>query len=305
MKKFNNTALVVLYKSKIMQSQTVRSLLNLDNQGIRQKIIIWNNGPALIENSDLRSFENICNEKNIQFEIYQDIRNVPLCHIYNFCLSKADDDDFFTILDQDSCLEHDFLTNLLLHSSYDLICPKIYDINNQNAQHYPFEYSSGIVFTQFEFDAKKYITIGSGLSLSKKLILKMIEKYGLVFDENFAFYFSDTELFFRFKNIDNVSGYCVGRILHSESNRLSYAEMSETTKIEMGYMYIINRIYKKNKKSVFKNLLFCFKYKKKSKCRLPSLFKLIKCVLAKKHPRIDFKIKKDFSADYDNKVEVN
>lgn len=84
--------LVILYNSTCQQSETLQSILGADLTQIDLKLIIWNNGPNLLDNIQLTNYLTQASEKGIAVTTYQDIRNLSLSKIYNFVLQQQDAD---------------------------------------------------------------------------------------------------------------------------------------------------------------------------------------------------------------------
>ena len=79
---------------------TIKSILGSELNSIQLNMIIWNNGPTLLEENDIVNHLEASQKKGISSFIYQDIRNTSLSKIYNYFIQKLNY-DFFVIFDQD------------------------------------------------------------------------------------------------------------------------------------------------------------------------------------------------------------
>ncbi|WP_420892357.1 glycosyltransferase family 2 protein, partial [Pectobacterium actinidiae] len=180
-------AIVVIYNSALMESQTIKAIFNSNQKDIKLNIIIWNNGPNLLKKEDIDNYISECKTRKISTIIYQDIRNISLSKIYNLIIEK-EPFDFFAILDQDTKISTDFFSNILENKEYELICPAIYLENNNNQLDSPVYSNSLEIIPSGDFNANNMLTCGSGIAISHSLCEKVINKYGFMFDEAYAFY---------------------------------------------------------------------------------------------------------------------
>ncbi|MFW5407208.1 glycosyl transferase, partial [Pectobacterium brasiliense] len=143
------------------------------------------------------------------------------------------------VFDQDTHIENCFFQNIKNNIEHDIICPEVYLSNKDNIKSSPV-YNKAQVNTEFvnvgEFNARSIFTCASGVTLSLGLINKISNKYGFVFNETYAFYWADHDLFERLIPFDFVKGLCIGKISHDMSGvGDEFAKMKETTKLEHGY----------------------------------------------------------------------
>lgn len=288
------TAVVILYNTTIKNSQTLCSLLKCELSHINLSLNIWNNGPSLLIEDEIKLLKKECETLGINLNIYQNIQNIALSHIYNYLIEKSEF-NFFTILDQDSNLEKDFFNNIYSNHNYDLIVPEIYASGwreKEETKCFPTYLGSEILLEKQTFILGEIFTISSGITLSNKLIDILQENDKTVFNNNFALYGIDTSFFYNLKNLLalNLQGICVGTIKHNLAhNRFSTAQLSETRKLEMEYDNILQRIYC-NHKSTFSTLIFLLKKLISRKYSLQVFKKLLVCLINKKHPRTNIQI---------------
>ncbi|MFC3393354.1 glycosyltransferase family A protein [Brenneria rubrifaciens] len=215
----NITSVVIIYNSALKDSDTLKSILRCQTENITLEICVWNNGPLLLNETDVSEFLSICQGKGIGVRIYQDTQNLSLSKIYNFFI-KNEKFEFITILDQDSHLPTNFYTNIALHPDADIITPIIIaEKNGANIQTDPhIDGDINIMIDEGKVDVK-IDSVMSGLALSQNGIDKIMLFRGYVFEERLAFYGIDSD-FFRIINImiDNktpLNIYCSNRIYHS------------------------------------------------------------------------------------------
>lgn len=196
--------LVVLYGKKVSDSQTLVSLARFfDKIETPLNIIVWNNGP------NLQSYEDI----GIDYTIKQELTNKPLSKAYNWFLNN-NIADVYIILDDDTIICDEFIAEIN-NFNYDLMIPDIV-VGTQKV--YPLKVSK---------QQNKFISIGSGLCLSRSLIEKMKIIYSDVFDERFCFYGVDVTFFYRVNKLRNCNIYNGGRLIHSLSRLDKNDKLSE------------------------------------------------------------------------------
>ncbi|MBG0753423.1 MULTISPECIES: glycosyltransferase family 2 protein [Pectobacterium] len=286
-------AIVVLYNSEIMDSQTIKAIFNSNHKDIDLHITIWNNGPNLLKSDDVDNYISECRLEKISTTVYQDIRNVSLSKIYNL-ISKRDFFDFLTILDQDTKISPEFFSNIVENTEYELICPEIYLENNNNQLDSPVYSDSLKTIPPGEFNANNMLTCGSGITISRSLYKKVIKKHGFIFDESYAFYLADHSFLFNLNNFSFIKGKCIGRITHNLSGYgTNYRKMKETAKLEHGLALILRRIHKQKKTNTVKNIFHAIKFSIKSHCTYKSMLKIVICALTRHHPRSKYSIDKE------------
>lgn len=285
----------MLYNCSIENSSTINSILNTIIDCTDVKLLIWNNGDNVLETEDINRYIHHCRKKNISTEIYQDVRNLSLSKIYNHFINRKDY-DFISIFDQDTHIEKYFLKNIKHNITHDLICPEVYLLNKENVKNSPV-YNKEKINTDFvesgDFNARAIFTCASGITFSSRLVKKVIDKYGFVFDEKYAFYWADHDLFERLCAFDFIKGLCIGKISHDMSGvGNDFDKMKESAKLEHGYGQILRRIYHDNKSGLLQNFIYAMKYSVRSKCSIRASMKIIQCALLKVHPRSRNKVDK-------------
>ena len=282
--------LTILYNNTLSESKTLQSILNTKLDSIKLNIIIWNNGPTLLQQDDIDNYLQICQNKKVNSYIYQDIRNASLSKIYNHFIKRLNY-DFFVIFDQDSNVESTFFQNIYNNKDYAIICPAIFPKQKIDKQCFPSDIDEREkVIPIGEFILGNTRTINSGTALSRNLINQLQKINNYVFDEKFAFYHTDHRLFDLINataETTNLKSLCIGKMFHDMTCELSLEELSERARLEIAYAKMLLRIYraKNPKHQTRRNLFYAYKMKKKDHLNFSSFTKLLKCVVTKEHPR--------------------
>ncbi|HCI7748585.1 TPA: glycosyltransferase family 2 protein [Escherichia coli] len=184
----NISVLVVLYGKEVNESETIKSLCQLDNQTFNLKIV--NNGPKIILGISDPLIQKIL-RKGVNVNISEHLDNKPLSKVYNDFIDEYSASDFFIFLDDDTNVPADFLS--YCKHPIDLNLPVIKD---DGVVHYP----KGNLKNKHKLSI---ISISSGLSLSNNLICKYKKEFIKVFDERFALYGIDTSFFARLQRFTN------------------------------------------------------------------------------------------------------
>ncbi|EMX4955233.1 hypothetical protein [Raoultella planticola] len=216
--------LVLLYNKSIGYSETLISLNNNDYGDY--DLIIYNNGPNLLENEKL--FDQLKIKLN-SVELYQDLSNKPLSIIYNNFFRKNIGYDRFIIFDDDTILPATFFADInrgeLLDT--DLQLPLIKSKLTGEIFYPASNYK--VISDEVSFKNDEYIlSIGSGLIIYSNLV-RLFNKYNLtLFDERFALYGVDFSFFRRIQKLKNkgevVNIQCKSYLEHS----LSRADSSDS-----------------------------------------------------------------------------
>ncbi|MBJ7223402.1 MULTISPECIES: glycosyltransferase family 2 protein [unclassified Brenneria] len=289
----NITSIVIIYNSKIQDSETLQSIIECHIENINLEICIWNNGPQLLNENDIANFLSICLEKNIKVNIYQDTRNISLSKIYNFFI-KNTSYDFITILDQDSVLPPNYYHNISHHGSMDIIVPKVIaDKNGMSAQTDPHIYGDSNIMIDDGPVNVKIDSIMSGLTLSQNAIGKIVAFRGYVFEEKLAFYGIDSDLFRIISMMSDtrrpLNIYCTNEIHHSFAIFNQQEAKSKFRMMEMFYFkFFIRNEYQK--KAKISTIWVCLRDFIRGKSSFYRTKNLIKFTLINIHPRSKLEI---------------
>ncbi|MEQ9876042.1 hypothetical protein ABRP91_19635 [Pectobacterium brasiliense] len=288
------TSIVIIYNSTLENSDTLRSVLASQTKNIVLDILIWNNGPSLLNEEDVQHFLASCQEKGIRAKIFQDIRNLSLSKIYNFFI-EVNEFNFVTILDQDSILPKDFFIRLSTVKDADVIVPKIIAKKNDvYTQYYPHLYDNPDIIISEGHIQSPIESAMSGITISKNAVDKIITFRGYVFEEKLAFYGIDNDFFRTIKIMkdDQLSLFCLNEIHHSLS-ALDPEEAKNDFRIieNLYFKYFIRFEY--NNKNMLSTLFICFRDLISRKLTINQTKKLISFIIRKSHPRSIEKISKN------------
>lgn len=176
--------LVLLYNKEISEANTLRSLLTLPIQFSNSRLVIWNNGPNKLVNTDCDAFKQLGYEVSIK----ETLNNESLAVIYNQFIAENESEKYI-FLDDDSALTNHYVSESSKLSGTQLGMPIITSegkIQSPSIDHK--RYSKPINLTA----KNKVRTIGSGLVIGGSVINKLNELYGSAFDERFYLYDVDT-----------------------------------------------------------------------------------------------------------------
>ncbi|MBA0218978.1 MULTISPECIES: hypothetical protein [Pectobacterium] len=292
----NITTIVILYNSRIIESETLQSITDCSLDNISLTINIWNNGPILLEENDIQNFFSTCASKNINVRIYQDTRNLALSKVYNF-ISKERNYNFISILDQDTSLPTRFFQNIHLHRDRDIIVPIIIaEKDGILVQNYPHVYGDDETLINEGKVKVRINSVMSGITLSARMIRKIVNFRKYAFEERLAFYGIDSDLF-RTINLMLDSGipieiYCINNVHHSFAIFNPEEATSSFRNMEIFYFkFFIRQAY--SKKSTLSTLWVCIRDFLRLKNNLEKTKNLIKFTLNGAHPRSKFEIVPD------------
>ena len=200
---YSSAFLVLLYGKEIIDSETLNSIKSLTIGN--SLLVIWNNGPELLNSNDVIEFE----QAGFDVKIIETIENLSISCIYNRFI-KSYESDRYILLDDDSCLNQHYLNDALAIDEDHIGVPMIYSnkvltgpkLNRKLC-------GKGDSIT----DKDKFFGIGSGLVIGKHIAEKMKHDHQQIFDERFYFYGVDSTFFFRVKmsclsaNMRIISGF--------------------------------------------------------------------------------------------------
>ncbi|RYC38026.1 hypothetical protein DEH81_19650 [Pectobacterium zantedeschiae] len=283
----NMTAVVILYNTYLLESETLQSILINKLHNINLTLKIWNNGPNYLEEEDINKFFSFCSKSGINVDIFQDKRNVSLSKIYNLFINEKNY-DYITILDQDSTLPEDFFAKIFHGKKTDIIIPLIFsNINEIVAQTHPYRlYDGEKIVTECSIN-QKIETVMSGITLSSNFTETIIKNWNSVFEERLGFYGIDSDFFKRLnemESLSNISVCCKNKIHHSFALLDPNQSMSEFRKMELFYFKIFSRIAYQ-KKGPISTLWVTLRDFIRMKNNFVTTYNLVMFVLRKRHPR--------------------
>jgi hypothetical protein len=185
----DSAILILLYNCELEDSKTLQTLKRCSVNFESAKLVIWNNGPTSLSSLDV-SFLSEC---NLDISIKQTIVNESLAVIYNQFLGEYKANTYI-FLDHDSTLNANYLTESLQVKKGELCVPVILSDGKITSP----TINGSVCTNDIKFSpSDKIVSIGSGLIVSKEVVVSLSEKYGKTFDERFYLYGVDTTFFYR------------------------------------------------------------------------------------------------------------
>ena len=194
--------LIVLYKSKIRDSQICKSIVKNKLQTFSENhFLIWDNSPDKINTaSDCGIFFKT---KNIDF--HHTAQNISLAKIYNYAFDEYSDFDAIQIFDQDSEIKKDcyddYLNEIFFkNQNIPVFLPKIF-VNGRLYSPGKLKICRGHHFSDLPFGVNKhrfYTAIMSG-TVVRPTFLK---EHGIRFNEDLTLYCIDTDFFNKCRKVD-------------------------------------------------------------------------------------------------------
>jgi GT2 family glycosyltransferase len=181
-------ALIVLYETKILESQTFQTIIVQDQSLFNLKLIIWDNSPVPVPNDELVQAKAL-----YPFEYISTPINTWLSKVYNQIISSRIF-DYIILLDQDSTMPNDFFSQLALGvKNYPCINLFLPLVINQGKLVSPgsFIFFKGRHWKRARtglISSKNTLAITSGMTISSKYLLKN----NIKFDERLNLYAIDT-----------------------------------------------------------------------------------------------------------------
>lgn len=251
------TLLVVLYNKPILDSITLNSLMSYPDDFHHIDLLIWNNGPAMVDPDLPERFH----EKFNSITVHQDISNAALSKIYNYAL-EHNNNSYCVILDDDSTVSNEYLSAISSIESDECLVPIL---TNKGEVQSPLINKKKVESPDNIEPCKKIRAVGSGIVLGKGFQDKLKKAFGSVFDERFLLYGVDATFFTRVESAGLLGNIKVIPGFEHSYSRLESGEdtLSEFRKKERAYDEGLRIRYYKSKPSIFiyllklsKNLLF-------------------------------------------------
>jgi len=275
--------LVVIYNQQLNEGATLRSMEHsLPESMVDQaRLVIWNNGPHLLDAADLEAFRSASRWKFIEIENRTD--NLPLSSVYNRVIKM--DAERFVFFDHDTLVGESYWRALQSHPMLDVLAPRIWA---RDVCYYP-KVHKDVVSTEQRLDARGLITITSGMALSCRLLQALAAEEGKAFDERFALYGVDVSLFVRIQRLSEKTSLlagCYGDLEHSLSElEQENDQISVFRDLEKFYVAILLRLHYKNisKPKILRYMVRQLLGKRSHLIRYTP--RLLSCLLQGKHPR--------------------
>lgn len=251
----NIFVLVVLYNKEPIDSASLRSLIGNE---FSLNIVVFNNGPKLINSND-DIFSEL--KKNHSITILQDLNNLPLSKIYNQFIysSFIRGGEFFCIFDDDSKIPVDYFNSLSL--SVDVYLPIIKNYNSDifypSVNHQTIKLEQSILLGDIVY------SIGSGLMINKSVV-GVFNSFSIsLFDERFSLYGVDFSFFRRVEMVNKKENH---KLIKFEAKSFLIHELSYDVegysffrKYERDIDYILSLKHYVDK-NVFLKYLLVFKF---------------------------------------------
>lgn len=233
--------LVVLYKQKYSDSQTLRSFSEFNfGKNKNNFFVVWDNSPS--SDTSGTEIERFLYTENVEY--IHTPENTALSKIYNICLEKYSDFDFFLIFDQDS---------KIMRPDYDSYIEKVILENPEINIFLPQIYSQGKLYSPGKFWVFKgwhYKNLLAGIHKDKFYTAIMsgtcvridfLKKYNIKFNEKLSLYGIDTCFFTDIRKIDNHFYVLEERLDHDLSeNHLIGEELKNHTRLYLEGALIMN-----------------------------------------------------------------
>ncbi|WP_045402562.1 glycosyltransferase family 2 protein [Vibrio campbellii] len=239
------TLLVVLYNKPVADSITLNSLMNHPNDLGHLDLLIWNNGPQLVDSELADKYH----KKFGSITVHQDISNAALSKVYNYAL-EHNNNGYCVILDDDSTVSDNYISAISEITSSSCLVPIL--TNNGEVQS-PLINKKKVESPDQVEPCKKIRAVGSGIVLGREFQNTLKKAYGSVFDERFLLYGVDATFFTRVETaglLDNIK--VIPGFEHSYSRLESGKDsLSEFRKKERAYDKGLRIRYYKSKSSLF------------------------------------------------------
>jgi GT2 family glycosyltransferase len=189
--------IVVLYKSRVVDSDTFKSLIACkDSLSLADKVCVWDNSPVPQTEEDLIYIRNL---KFCEVEYTSTPENLSLSKIYNTIIKANSSMDYVVLLDQDSIFGSEYINAFKdaqsKHSGIMMFAPLITS-NGLVVSPGHFIYFNGKYWENPKYGivrSKNTIAIASGLIIN----IEAVRKVGY-FEERLTLYGIDTNFMIRF-----------------------------------------------------------------------------------------------------------
>lgn len=177
--------LVVLYKQKVCESNTLRTLLNCKEILSDKILYVWDNSPSPLDTDELLFLEN--QFKNVKYFNSQD--NKSLSEVYNTVIKQIQFTKIF-VFDQDTTLDEKYFQKMdqcaFNNTDIGLFLPVV---RNNNRIVSPLTYKI-INFNRYENLSEGAILAKNKTAFASGLCIKewVFKKNNIWFDQNLSFY---------------------------------------------------------------------------------------------------------------------
>jgi GT2 family glycosyltransferase len=220
--------LVVLYKKRVSESETIQSLLNCINKEDLYKIILWDNSPFPLQTSEI----GLLTHSFSSFEYKHTPENISLAKIYNITIKENFNSELLMLFDQDSVITISYFELLkkginenpkinlfvpLVKNGDQVVSPGDFAFINGKYWH---NERSGIV------ESKNKLAITSGMVIRMSYLLS---NSFIGFDERLKLYGIDTQFMIQYQKC-NSNFFVINYVL--KHNLSLYENEDISTKIK-------------------------------------------------------------------------
>lgn len=211
--------LIVLYKKKITDSETIQSLIKLIGCNESFKVVIWDNSPEILSNDEKKVL--YCSFKNIEYK--HSPENFSLAKIYNIIIKDNQKADILLLFDQDSIITEEYFQLLKVaisqYPEINLFLPLVKQ-NDQVVSPGDFKFIKGKYWVKERYgiiEAKNKLAIASGMAIRFSYLIGN-EFSG--FDERLKLYGIDSQFMLHYQKY-NTCFFVISYIL---KHNLSFYE---------------------------------------------------------------------------------
>lgn len=234
--------LTVLYKTKYSDSRTLRSFADLNfGKNKNNFFVVWDNSPE--SGASIQELKNFLHTGNVEY--VHSPENIALSKIYNTCLEKYSDFDFFIIFDQDSKINRSDFDSYLEKTILENPCVNIF---------LPQIYSNGKLYSPgrfWIFKGTHYKKLSVGIHKDKLYTaimsgtcarIRFLKEKKIHFNEELSFYGIDTCFFSDVRKIDSRFYVLDEKLNHDLSeNHLTEQELKKRRENYLEVALVINK----------------------------------------------------------------
>ncbi|WP_283709993.1 hypothetical protein [Pseudoalteromonas prydzensis] len=278
---FDTAIIVLLYNKEIGESKTLSSLTSSEVQFNDAKLVIWNNGPKKLVDTDVSTFTNLGYEVHIE----ETLHNESLAVIYNSFINDNQAKKYI-LLDDDSNLNASYIKAACDSTDSVVSMPIISSggkVENPKINTVVYNFEQKIKSTD------NVMTIGSGLVIGRGIVLELLNRFSTVFDERFYLYGVDTTFCYRLSMTQLIGSVKVIAGFEHSLSRLE-VESEQVTKFrqrERSYDFGMTlRYYYSLPRSVYllaRTMIHILKCKILNKKRTFSIRLLLRAYITGKH----------------------
>lgn len=193
--------LVVLYKKKLYESETILSILKCKHElRVVDTLIIWNNSPTSLLEEEKIVLRKEMAPIDVIFEGDCGI-NHTLPFIYTSIYKKSDNSDILVLFDHDSNISPEYFTKLLdaieLNKGVNLFLPIVFANSFIVSPSYVFFEVKGIYWRKAHIGilkSKCITAINSGMAIRCSYLINIFEGYNM----NLKFYETDNDFMYKY-----------------------------------------------------------------------------------------------------------